>query len=80
MANDWFKYSDHTVTSVSEFTGLIFAELRSAYLFRGHRGADWGLDCCRRHGTSVTPKRLGAVVQKNAKSRVQAPPTFIGQQ
>ena len=44
MANDWFKYSDHTVTSVSEFTSLIFDELRSPYLFRGHRKSDWELE------------------------------------
>ncbi len=44
MSNDWFEFTDRRIDSVAEFTKVIFDELKSPYLFRGHRDKDWELE------------------------------------
>lgn len=44
MSNNWFKYEEKSVDTLSEFVSLILDKLKSRYLFRGHADLNWGLD------------------------------------
>lgn len=44
MTNDWFKYDQHTVSSVTEFIDFVLGKIRARYLYRGHREESWALE------------------------------------
>jgi len=44
VTNDWFKYDQYTVSSVSEFIDFVLGEKRAHYLYRGHGDESWHLE------------------------------------
>jgi FRG domain len=44
MTNDWFKYDQQLVSSVTEFIDFVLGKKRAHSLYRGHKEESWGLE------------------------------------
>ncbi len=44
MTNDWFKYHQQPVSSVTEFIDFVLGPNRAHFLYRGHSEEFWGLE------------------------------------
>jgi len=44
VTSDWFKYDQHTASSVTEFIDFVLGKNRAHSLYRGHREESWGLE------------------------------------
>lgn len=59
MENSWFTFKEYNASTIAEFVRVIFEELRSPYLFRGHGDLRWELEpVIDRQDFSDTRKRI----------------------